>query len=354
MKKLMISLLFGVVALTGATQEKVYQVSEVSVINYGDGRLLFRQLTDDKIPLQGQHRIIDGIRSEYVLAEFKEGMFNGSYQHFKNNNLTEETTYKEGRLDGVRKQYYGDGKTLRSEASFVGGKINGTIINYFQNGKVETAKEYKMGVDNGFDRRYHHETGKITKDTYYKDGKPEGKWVEYIESNVGNIIRISNYVNGLREGQWTETMEDGTPRAASSYKEGKKDGVWITYRKGSGKPEKSTTYKNDLKYGEEIIYFTDGTIEKSINYIDDKRNGVTKEYYYDSGKAIPKSEFTYKNGKQDGPYKRFDQNGKLKEEGNCENDTEIYRKLYYPDGKLRSIAEKRGGGWETIESHDSK
>lgn len=79
MKRIIISLLFGAMALTGAAQETVYQVSEVSVINYGDGRLLFRQFNEKKDPLNGQHRIIDGYRSEYVLAEFKDGMYNGSY-----------------------------------------------------------------------------------------------------------------------------------------------------------------------------------------------------------------------------------------------------------------------------------
>ena len=56
-----------------AAQEKVYQIDEVSVINYGDGRLLFRQLNDDKTPLQGEHRIIDGYHSEYLLATLKTG-----------------------------------------------------------------------------------------------------------------------------------------------------------------------------------------------------------------------------------------------------------------------------------------
>lgn len=42
----MITLILGVIALTSVAQEKVYQIDEVSVINYGDGRLLFRQAND--------------------------------------------------------------------------------------------------------------------------------------------------------------------------------------------------------------------------------------------------------------------------------------------------------------------
>ena len=101
MVKLAISLLFVGLTLTGMAQEKVYQVDELSVINYGDGRLLFRQYDKDNTPLNGSHRIIDGYRSEYILAEFKDGMYNGDYKYFKKNRLKEEGTYKEGRKDLV-------------------------------------------------------------------------------------------------------------------------------------------------------------------------------------------------------------------------------------------------------------
>lgn len=349
MKKLMISLLLGVMALTGVAQEKVYQVEEITVINYGDGRLLFRQAKEEKALLNGQHRLIDGIRSEYILADFKDGMYNGKCQHFRNNKLAEECSYKEGYEDGDYKLYYGDGQTLQSERTFVAGKVNGISKTYHQSGKVQSEKEYLMGVENGFDRRYNSE-GILTLDQYYKDGKPDGKWTEHTSGGIGNVTRISNYKNGLREGQWSETWEDGTPRSKSSYKEGKKEGVWISYRK-NGKPEKSTTYKNEEKNGEEIVYFTDGTPDKSINYLDGKQDGVTKEFYF-GGK--PKSEYTFKNGKREGAYKRFYDSGTLREEGRCEADSEVYRKEYHSNGKLKSVAERKGGGWETLERYDSE
>lgn len=87
MKRLFLAFLCGVIALNIGGSREVYQIDEVSVINYGDGRLLFRQLNDDKTPLQGEHRIIDGYHSEYLLANFKDGMFDGLYRHFKRNAL---------------------------------------------------------------------------------------------------------------------------------------------------------------------------------------------------------------------------------------------------------------------------
>ena len=185
-------------------------------------------------------------------------------------------------------------------------------------------------------------------DQFYKDGKPEGKWVEHISSNVGNYTRTSNYKDGIRQGQWMETWEDGTPRKQMSYKDGKKDGKWITYSK-SGTPSKSTSYKDDEMNGEEISYYTDGTVEKSVSYAGGKKNGLTREFYYGSG--IPKSEFNFRNGLRDGNYKRFYEDGTLREEGRCEKDDEVYRKEYYDNGQLKSVAERNGGAWNTTERY---
>ena len=349
MKKIMLLLLFGVMVLTSTAQEKVYQIEEITVINYGDGRMLFRLNNEEKTPLNGSHRLIDGYHSEYILADFKDGMYHGNYRHFKGNKLLEECRYKEGNRDGLYKRYYGDGQTVQSERTFIDGKVDGVSRTYHSNGKVETEKVYKLGIEDGYDRRYDSD-GTLTLDECYKDGKRDGKWTQHLSSNLGDIVRISFYKKGLPDGQWSETWKDGKPRSKSSYKDGKKEGVWIRYGKG-GKPEKSTTYKNDEKNGEEITYFTDGTPEKSSNYLNGKLNGVTKEFYFGSGQC--KSEYTFKNGKREGAYKRYFDTGKLREEGRCEADSEVYRKEYYANGKLKSVAERKGGGWNTIERYDS-
>lgn len=49
--------------------QKEYKIDQVSVVNVGDGRLLFRELKTEKA-LNGEHRIIDGYHSAYVLGIF--------------------------------------------------------------------------------------------------------------------------------------------------------------------------------------------------------------------------------------------------------------------------------------------
>lgn len=83
-------------AFLNVCAQKEYQIEQVSAINMGDGRILFRDLKTDK-PLDGEHRIIDDYHSAYILADFKEGLYNGKYEEHEYNKLICEGAYKEGR-----------------------------------------------------------------------------------------------------------------------------------------------------------------------------------------------------------------------------------------------------------------
>ncbi len=82
--------------------QKEYKIDQVSVVNVGDGRLLFQELKTEKA-LNGEHRIIDGYHSAYVLASFKDGFYDGGYKEYVDNILITEGSYKEGRKDGLFK-----------------------------------------------------------------------------------------------------------------------------------------------------------------------------------------------------------------------------------------------------------
>lgn len=47
--------------------QKEYPIDRITAINLGDGRILHREISGDK-PLDGEHRIIDGYHSAYILA----------------------------------------------------------------------------------------------------------------------------------------------------------------------------------------------------------------------------------------------------------------------------------------------
>ncbi|MDR0232514.1 MAG: toxin-antitoxin system YwqK family antitoxin [Dysgonamonadaceae bacterium] len=326
-----------------------FSVGEITVINLGDGRLLFRSAKNDK-PLKGEHRIIDGRNSEYISAQFLDGLYDGKYERYRYNNLVEKGTYKAGVRSGIFIEYYSD-NSVKSETPFTDGKLNGILKTYFTNGKLESQKEYKSGVEDGVEQRWHWETGKQTVDANYVDGKPDGKQIRHITSNTGDYVEVSNYKKGVQTGEFSQTWTNGQERIQGKFKDGKKDGVWIEYRK-SGKPEKSTTYKNGERNGEYKVFFTDGTVEKIENYVDGQREGISQEFFFDSGKL--KAEYNYANNVKEGKYKMYYDDGTLREEGRCEDNREIYRKEYYKNGKVKEISERNSRGqWETLESYNS-
>lgn len=331
--------------------QKEFSIGQISVINLGDGRLLFRSRENDE-PIEGKHRIIDGYKSEYILAEFSGGLYDGTYEFFKHNKLSEKGTYKDGLKNGDFIEYYSDGVTIKSEKKITNGKIDGIMKTYYTDGKTESEKGYKNGLEDGIERRYNYETGKMTVDCNYLDGKPDGKQMRHISSNVGDYVQISHYIKGIQTGDYSETWTNGKVRIQGKYKDGKKDGVWIENRK-DGKPERSISYKNGLRDGEYKTFYTDGTIEKTTNYINDLKEGLSKEFHYDSGNI--KAEYNYSNDIKEGKYKLYYDDGTTREEGRCENGKEIYRKEYYRNGKVKEVSERTSkGGWETIERYDSE
>lgn len=84
--------------------QKEYPIDRITAINLGDGRILHREISGDK-PLDGEHRIIDGYHSAYILARFKDGLYNGDYEEYIYNKLKAKGSYKEGWKDGIFRKY---------------------------------------------------------------------------------------------------------------------------------------------------------------------------------------------------------------------------------------------------------
>lgn len=337
-----------VVCLPAEAQE--FDISRITVINLGDGRMLHRTM-DGEQTLSGQHRIIDGRRSEYVEATFADGLYHGSYERHRNNKLAEKGSYKEGRRDGAWIEYFSDGVSVKSERHFKEGKLDGIQKTFFTDGKTESEKGYKEGVEHGPERKWDYQTGKQIVDANFRDGRPDGKQTRFITSNTGNYVQVSNYADGVQSGDYSETWADGVVRTSGIYKDDKKEGKWIENNR-DGKPRSESTYKGGELNGESRTFFTDGTIDKITNYRSGVREGVSQEFYYDSGKL--KNEYTYADNWKEGAYKIFYDNGTLREEGRCERGNEIYQREYYYDGKLKQVRERNSRGqWEILEKYDS-
>lgn len=47
---------------------------------------------------------------------------------------------------------------------------------------------------------YYYDNGKIQQEGFFKDGKPDGKWVAYDAD--GNKLSSGQYANGQKTGKW--------------------------------------------------------------------------------------------------------------------------------------------------------
>lgn len=255
MKKALFILTFLLSIVVLSAQNNVYELGDITIINYGDGRLLFRENNESKTPLNGNHRIINGITSEYILSEFKDGMYNGKYQLFRYNKLTEEGEYKEGWKNGLYKEYYSEGK-LKKETPYTDGKLNGVVKNYYTDGNLEKEKEYKMSIEDGIETRYDYKTREKTIDRRYKDGKLDGFQRAIIISNTGNYTQISYYEKGNPIGKFSEIYLDGTIKTLGSYNSfSNKDGEWIIRNPFENKGKKQIYSDGKLIKEEDIKNF---------------------------------------------------------------------------------------------------
>ena len=132
--------------------QKEYPIDRITAINLGDGRILHREISGDK-PLDGEHRIIDGYHSAYILARFKDGLYNGDYEEYIYNKLKAKGSYKEGWKDGIFRKYDDEGR-VTEEKSYKSGKLDGAHRTFYTNGKLEMERFYKAGKQDGKDVYY--------------------------------------------------------------------------------------------------------------------------------------------------------------------------------------------------------
>jgi len=138
---------------------------------------------------------------------------------------------------------------------------------------------------------------------------------ENLSSN--DLERIRNEETGIvimyYEGEpFTGTVEDSIPQA--------------------GVDRLRTNYKDGRIHGKQTGWYPDGTIEREFHFHEGYPHG-TQVMYQPNGQEFIESNFQY--GKKDGEFKHWYDNGQLSSIVVYENDTEISRVEYTPDGSVR-------------------
>ena len=83
----------------------------------------------------------------------------------------------------------------------------------------------------------------------FKNGKRDGSWITYWDN--GQLMYKGNWKNGLEEGSWVHYHPNGLLWKKGKYKYGKKEGSWVGYFDDGTLYEEGTgTFKDGDKIGD--------------------------------------------------------------------------------------------------------
>lgn len=160
---------------------------------------------------KGTFQFFDDTKAGTVLAtrEFNS-KDNSCYTIFYNQ---KSNKVSEGKV--VNRQYEGDWKYYHEDSPKI------MTLEHYVNGKLE-------GV-----RKVYFPNGKIAEETTYKNGIKEGKYKNYTETGI--VLEETIYKNGEYEGLAIFRNPDNQIAGQGIFKEGKKIGIWKILEKGKFK-----------------------------------------------------------------------------------------------------------------------
>lgn len=113
------------------------------------------------------------------LEHYKNGVLDGvRKQYFKGSKLFKEIYYKNGMLDGPSKMYNAQGVVVE-ESNFKANKKHGLQKYYYDDGVLLRTENWENGIKSGEFKMFYYQGHVQTLETYNKKGQKEGRFEEY-------------------------------------------------------------------------------------------------------------------------------------------------------------------------------
>lgn len=171
-------------------------------------------------------------------------------------------------------------------------------------------------------------------DSYFfislKNGIPNGTYQQFTAKNIP--VEEGTFKNGKKEGEWISYGWDGTKEETRSFKNGIPEGTWNFYdRRLKNAPVKEEIYKNGLPV-QVREYFLNGKLKKLSCFEENLKSGVWKTFY-NSGE--PESITRYAHHQMNGLYESYYRSGKLRKKGEYLNDKPVGNwNSFYESGSI--------------------
>lgn len=135
--------------------------------------------------------------------------------------------------------------------------------------------------------------GNIIENGIVSNGKKDGSWMTYYTDDRGHIKTLTNYIKGVKNGIHIEFNNRGQVEKREAYINDQLHGMVAVYK--LGRPSTSTEYKYGQLHGKHIEYYQGGGIQKLVEFKNGKQDGILR-YFDEDGKIT--LEYVYKNGEK--------------------------------------------------------
>lgn len=257
MKKPVIVLLALFTFLFSKTEaQKIYYLSDLDNIR---GQFI---IPGDKEPYTGLAVEEHPNRQRSLEAPIKNGKMDGVVKEWSIEGvLTSETKYSNGLKNGLEKQFHDSGKK-KLEVNNINGLAEGKCMEWHPNGKLKSEGNYKNGKEDGLHVWWFDNDLKDQQMTY-NNGLLEGKFQNWHRN--GQLRLEANYLNGKKEGKSTEWYENGQMKMQGNYSNDKLNGATESYSK-TGQLLGIQTFENG-KLVKDVNYRS-GSIELKEGYLE--------------------------------------------------------------------------------------
>lgn len=208
---------------------------------------------------------------------------NNAVADFPENAIVEELLYKDNKKEGLRKQYYSNGK-VKSEVNFKNNRPTGYSKFYYPNGNIAEEGNWVYG---GWDGKYknYYEAGPLSEDFSFSYGKKEGLQKQYHPN--GKMKMEGTWKNGVPDGIVKEFNEEGALVSEVKYNNGEVDEK-ASKQVAEEKP-KTVVYEAAEQQQDSVGAFTGNGFYKFKN----KQGKISREGLFSSGQLFEGKQYFY-------------------------------------------------------------
>lgn len=187
------------------------------------------------------------------------------------------------------------------------GNRHGVWEKYYNNKRVRYIGTFEHGKEIGTFKYYSAKASDFP--IIIKNYTGENALTEISFFKITGILESKGFMNEKsREGKWLFYHSDGkSVMSEENYKNNQLNGVYKTYYL-TGKPTEISTYKDGLQEGSYKKYSIKGFLYQDFNYVKGKLNGVATYYSRKTGEL--KKEGLFKDDQPVGTWKYYS-NGEL-------------------------------------------